>query len=91
MFKEKLEAKIFLESGKVIRVWKDKSFEPKELQTFVNGYYKTILIPNGMVLIVNRDEKDLGINQKATKVFERYYPYDYIVGNVVYCSQNLLK
>lgn len=71
-----------------------KRFSLKELQGFVGGYIELVRLPTGMDIWLNEEGKlnDLTFNEKATALANGVIAQsDYIVGDVLFCSQELTK
>lgn len=72
---------------------KGNQFTLKEIQTYVGGFVELVYLQNG-IMIINEEGKLLGLprNQKATELANFHPDYDdYIVGDVVICSNEQLS
>lgn len=64
-------------------------FELEELQGFVDGYIENVFLPDGRIMVINENGKDMGlpINKNATDIADAVIlPWDVIVGDAVVCS-----
>ncbi len=67
----------------------NKDFTLEELQKYVGGLIEIVRTKDGKPMIINEEGKinDLPINYKATELYP-YNKYDFIVGDVLICSDN---
>lgn len=69
-------------------------FECEELQRAVGGYIDMLTLPDSSVLVFNDDGKLIGLpyNEEATRLarLAGIMPSDYVVGDVVLCSEREL-
>ena len=94
-------AQIIKTTGEVIEVTpkNGKYFSLEELQSAVehNGhhYIEAVNLFNGQTMIVNEEGRLPHVaapyNIKATQIFRRAYPCDFIFGNVIVCNNNELN
>lgn len=69
-----------------------KTFSLDELQKFVDGYIEILFIGNKAV-VVNDDgwQRNLPVNQVATKMYRNNGGASAIVGNVLVCDKNMIE
>jgi len=71
-----------------------RAFTLRELQTFVGGYIQGIGTPDGRLMFLNEDGKQLGLppNLPATDMVRAWLlPFDIIVGDVILCTRDEAK
>lgn len=71
-------------------------FSLEEVQKIVGGYIEVVGLSDGNILVLNEEGKLCGLdeNPKATVIAHEHkamFPHDYIVGNVLICSSDMLK
>lgn len=70
-------------------------FTLKEMQSIVGGLIQLVELDDKRTMVMNEEGKlgGLPLNIEATKVFHMYYPgsRDFIVGNVLVCSNNQIR
>ena len=90
-------ATIYKTSGEVIEI-KPKNgtdFSLSELQAIVSGYIEIVDLFNGKIMVVNEEGKliGLGINHKATEIYNEAFPmiFDVIAGDALVCNKSQIK
>ena len=71
-------------------------FSLEEVQKIVGGYIEVVGLSDGNILVLNEEGKLCGLdeNPKATVIAHEHkamFSHDYIVGNVLICSSDILK
>lgn len=69
-------------------------FSCEELQTIVGGYIENVRIDDDRIMVLNEDGKHLSLSynlQATLLVTPLLLRWDYIVGDVIVCSDNELE
>lgn len=70
-----------------------KYFSLEELQTVVGGYIETLRVDDEHIMVLNEEGKFLNLSsnlQATLLVMPLLMPHDYIVGDVIVCSDSEL-
>lgn len=94
----KKEATIIYPDGREEKVSpvNGNDFSLEEVQKIVGGLIQVIGLSDGNILIGNDEGKLIGLpdNPKATEIAHKHkalFPHDYMVGNIIMCSSDMLK
>jgi hypothetical protein len=94
----KIEATIIYPDGREEKISpaNGNDFSLEEVQKIVGGYIEVVGLSDGNILVLNEEGKLCGLdeNPKATVIAHEHkamFPHDYIVGNVLICSSDMLK
>lgn len=71
-----------------------KDFKYEELTKFVDGFIETVNVGDNGILVMNEEGKLQGrpVNKRATRLtFGILAGNDYIVGNVILCTKDMVK
>ena len=91
-----MKAKIYKADGTIIDNIVPENgtdFQLGELQKIVGGYIEIVSLLDNEIMVINEEGKliDLPINEKATELYNEVDGfYDYIVGDVLVCDNNMV-
>ena len=75
---------------KIVQPKNGRNFKLEETQKYVDGDVEVVNLRNGTILIVNEEGKfTKEPNRRATEIaleHKAIFPYDYIAGDVLLCS-----
>ena len=70
---------------KIVQPKNGRAFKLEETQKYVDGYVEVVNLRNGTILIVNEEGK-FTKQPKIALEHKAIFPYDYIAGDVLLCS-----